>query len=68
MGKLKVHLGKLLEPQPSEAESTQERSCDFSLGVGGLVFSKTLPGKKEEEFPLVCTSDWFIGLLEETVK
>ena len=46
----------------------QEQSYDFSLGEEDLMMSKTLFSMKEEEFPLVCTSDQFIQWLEETVK
>ena len=66
--KLKKYLGKLVESQFSEAESTQEQSYDLSLAEEDLMFLKTLPGTKEEEFPLVCSSDQFIRLLEETIK
>ena len=59
---------KLVESQLSQIVSTQEQSYDFSLGEEDLMFSKTLPGTREEEFPLVYSSDQFIRLLEETVK
>lgn len=59
---------KLVESQLSQIVSTQEQSYDFSLGEEDLMMSKTLCGLKEEEFPLVCTSDQFIRLLEQSVE
>lgn len=59
---------KLLDSQLSQVVSTQEQSHDFPPGREGLMVSKTLCGMKEEEFPLIFTSDEFIQLLEESVK
>ena len=59
---------KLVESQLSQAVPMQEQSYDFSLGEEDLMMSKTLSGMKEEEFPLVCTSDQFIRLLEQSVE
>ena len=58
----------MVKSQLSQAVLMQEESNDFSLGEEDLMFSKTLPGTREEEFPLVYSSDQFIRLLEETVK
>ena len=54
--------------QLSQEVPTQEQSYDFSLSEEDLMASKTLFSMKEDEFPLVCTSDQFIRLLEGTVK
>ena len=63
-----MYLGKLVGSQHLQTVSMQEQSSDVLLGEEDLMMSKTLFGMKEEEFPLVCTSDQFIRLLEETVK
>ena len=62
------YFGKLVDSQYSQTASTQEMSYDLSLAEEDLMISKTLISLREEEFPLVCSSDQFIRLLEETVK
>ncbi|KAF8533500.1 hypothetical protein BDD12DRAFT_898763 [Trichophaea hybrida] len=66
--KLKVYTRRLVESQLSKALPTEEQSDDFTLGEENLMISKTLISLEDGDFPLVCTFDQLLRLLEQSVE
>jgi hypothetical protein len=66
--KLKVYTKRLVESQLSKVLPTEEQTDDFTLGEENLIISKTLVSLEDGDFPLVCTFDQLLRLLEQSVE
>ncbi|KAF8248699.1 P-loop containing nucleoside triphosphate hydrolase protein [Wilcoxina mikolae CBS 423.85] len=71
--KLRSHTKRLIESQlpnrktPGQLTLGQPDPLEYSLAADNVIFSKTLLTLTNDDFPLVCTFDQLLTLLENTV-
>lgn len=68
--KLRRYTGSLLESQPSLKSLTGSLAGGRKLLVADdeLQETDTILAVRNHHLPLICTFDWFLGLLENTVR
>jgi superfamily I DNA and RNA helicase len=68
--KLEIYTKRLVESQLLKMPSAKasEDLQDFVLGDENEMFAKSFCNLSEDDFPLVCTSDQLLQLIENTIR